>query len=119
MRYQMFLLSIYKLQLIRSSVIRTLRTFTAKRRKHIKRVQHTGDIQHYSPRRTDLLNMQQIISTQQQMASAPWTLGSTNGANAAMWLRTGPETHQLTNSHLRPTALEDSVLEKEKSGISP
>jgi hypothetical protein len=26
-----------------------------------------------------------------------------------MWLRTGPKTHQLTNSHLRPTALEDSV----------
>ena len=28
---------------------------------------------------------------------------------AEMWLRTGPKTHQLTNSHLRPTALEDSV----------
>jgi hypothetical protein len=28
---------------------------------------------------------------------------------AEMWLRTGPRTHQLTNSHLRPTALEDSV----------
>ena len=26
-----------------------------------------------------------------------------------MWLRTGPKTHQLTNSHLRPTALQDSV----------
>jgi serine/threonine protein kinase len=26
-----------------------------------------------------------------------------------MWLRTGIKTHQLTNSHLRPTALEDSV----------
>jgi len=28
---------------------------------------------------------------------------------AEMWLRTGAKTHQLTNSHLRPTALEDSV----------
>lgn len=28
---------------------------------------------------------------------------------AEIWLRTGPRTHQLTNSHLRPTALEDSV----------
>lgn len=28
---------------------------------------------------------------------------------AEMWLRTGPKTHQLTNSHLRPTSLEDSV----------
>ena len=28
---------------------------------------------------------------------------------AEMWLRTGPKTHQLTNSHLRPTALEDSA----------
>lgn len=28
---------------------------------------------------------------------------------AEMWLRTGPKTHQLTNSHLRPTALDDSV----------
>jgi hypothetical protein len=28
---------------------------------------------------------------------------------AEMWLRTGPKTHQLTTSHLRPTALEDSV----------
>jgi hypothetical protein len=28
---------------------------------------------------------------------------------AEMWLRTGSKTHQLTNSHLRPTALEDSV----------
>jgi hypothetical protein len=27
---------------------------------------------------------------------------------AEMWLRTGPKTHQLTYSHLRPTALEDS-----------
>jgi hypothetical protein len=27
---------------------------------------------------------------------------------AEMWLRTGAKTHQLTNSHLRPTALEDS-----------
>lgn len=26
-----------------------------------------------------------------------------------MWLRTGPKTHQLTNSHLRPTSLQDSV----------
>lgn len=28
---------------------------------------------------------------------------------AEVWLRTGHKTHQLTNSHLRPTALEDSV----------
>jgi hypothetical protein len=28
---------------------------------------------------------------------------------AEMWLRTGPKTHQLTYSHLRPTALEDSA----------
>jgi len=28
---------------------------------------------------------------------------------AEMWLRTGQKTHQLTNSHLRPTALQDSV----------
>lgn len=28
---------------------------------------------------------------------------------AEMWLRTGAKTHQLTNSHLRPTSLEDSV----------
>lgn len=28
---------------------------------------------------------------------------------AEMWLRTGPKTHQLTNSHVRPTALDDSV----------
>jgi len=28
---------------------------------------------------------------------------------AEMWLRTGFKTHQLTNSHLRPTALQDSV----------
>jgi len=28
---------------------------------------------------------------------------------AEVWLRTGPKTHQLTNSHLRPTSLEDSV----------
>lgn len=28
---------------------------------------------------------------------------------AEVWLRTGPKTHQLTNSHLRPTALEDSL----------
>lgn len=28
---------------------------------------------------------------------------------AEVWLRTGPRTHQLTNSHLRPTSLEDSV----------
>jgi len=28
---------------------------------------------------------------------------------AEVWLRTGPKTHQLTNSRLRPTALEDSV----------
>mmetsp|Transcript_15397 Transcript_15397/g.34971 ORF Transcript_15397/g.34971 Transcript_15397/m.34971 type:complete len:598 (-) Transcript_15397:320-2113(-) len=28
---------------------------------------------------------------------------------AEMWLRTGHKTHQLTNSHLRPTALQDSV----------
>jgi len=28
---------------------------------------------------------------------------------AEMWLRTGAKTHQLTNSHLRPTALDDSV----------
>jgi len=28
---------------------------------------------------------------------------------AEVWLRTGSKTHQLTNSHLRPTALEDSV----------
>lgn len=26
-----------------------------------------------------------------------------------MWLRTGPKTHQLTNSHVRPTALDESV----------
>eukprot|EP00536_Pseudo-nitzschia_multiseries_P018816 jgi/Psemu1/230355/e_gw1.3162.5.1 len=31
---------------------------------------------------------------------------------AEMWLRTGPKTHQLTNSHLRPTALEDSVRQQ-------
>lgn len=31
---------------------------------------------------------------------------------AEMWLRTGPKTHQLTNSHLRPTALEDSVRDE-------
>jgi hypothetical protein len=31
---------------------------------------------------------------------------------AEMWLRTGPKTHQLTNSHLRPTALEDSVRQE-------
>jgi len=31
---------------------------------------------------------------------------------AEMWLRTGPKTHQLINSHLRPTALEDSVREE-------
>ena len=31
---------------------------------------------------------------------------------AEMWLRTGPKTHQLTNSHLRPTSLEDSVREE-------
>ena len=28
---------------------------------------------------------------------------------AEVWLRTGPKTHQLTNSHLRPTALQDSL----------
>jgi hypothetical protein len=28
---------------------------------------------------------------------------------AELWLRTGPKTHQLTNSHLRPTALDDST----------
>jgi hypothetical protein len=28
---------------------------------------------------------------------------------AEMWLRTGPKTHQLTNSHLRPAALDASV----------
>lgn len=28
---------------------------------------------------------------------------------AEAWLRTGPKTHQLTNSHLRPTALQDSL----------
>eukprot|EP00816_Leptocylindrus_hargravesii_P009639 CAMPEP_0196802092 /NCGR_PEP_ID=MMETSP1362-20130617/1793_1 /TAXON_ID=163516 /ORGANISM="Leptocylindrus danicus, Strain CCMP1856" /LENGTH=601 /DNA_ID=CAMNT_0042173301 /DNA_START=667 /DNA_END=2469 /DNA_ORIENTATION=- len=28
---------------------------------------------------------------------------------AEMWLRTGPKTHQLTNTHLRPSALEDRV----------
>jgi hypothetical protein len=28
---------------------------------------------------------------------------------AEMWLRTGLKTHQLTNSHLRPTALQDSA----------
>ena len=28
---------------------------------------------------------------------------------AEMWLRTGPKTHQLTNSHVRATALDDSV----------
>ena len=28
---------------------------------------------------------------------------------AEMWLRTGPKTHQLTNSHVRPTALDESV----------
>jgi hypothetical protein len=28
---------------------------------------------------------------------------------AEMWLRTGPKTHQLINSHLRPSSLEDSV----------
>lgn len=28
---------------------------------------------------------------------------------AEMWLRTGPKTHQLTNTHLRPAALEDRV----------
>jgi hypothetical protein len=27
---------------------------------------------------------------------------------AEMWLRTGPKTHQLTNSHVRPTALDES-----------
>jgi len=27
---------------------------------------------------------------------------------AEMWLRTGPKTHQLSNSHLRPTALDES-----------
>jgi DNA helicase TIP49 (TBP-interacting protein) len=26
-----------------------------------------------------------------------------------MWLRTGHKTHQLTNSHVRPTALDESV----------
>jgi hypothetical protein len=31
---------------------------------------------------------------------------------AEMWLRTGLKTHQLTNSHLRPTALQDSVREE-------
>ena len=31
---------------------------------------------------------------------------------AEMWLRTGSKTHQLTNSHLRPTALEDSVRQE-------
>lgn len=30
---------------------------------------------------------------------------------AEVWLRTGPKTHQLINSHLRPTALEDTVRE--------
>lgn len=28
---------------------------------------------------------------------------------AELWLRTGHKTHQLTNSHLRPTALEDTI----------
>eukprot|EP00559_Dactyliosolen_fragilissimus_P008257 CAMPEP_0184856898 /NCGR_PEP_ID=MMETSP0580-20130426/2060_1 /TAXON_ID=1118495 /ORGANISM="Dactyliosolen fragilissimus" /LENGTH=845 /DNA_ID=CAMNT_0027352163 /DNA_START=124 /DNA_END=2661 /DNA_ORIENTATION=- len=28
---------------------------------------------------------------------------------AEMWLRTGPKTHQLTNSHLRPSALDDTL----------
>lgn len=28
---------------------------------------------------------------------------------AEVWFRTGPKTHQLTHSHVRPTALEDSV----------
>lgn len=28
---------------------------------------------------------------------------------AEMWLRTGPKTHQLTNTHLRPSSLEDRV----------
>jgi len=31
---------------------------------------------------------------------------------AEMWLRTGPKTHQLTNSHLRPSALDDSVRDE-------
>ena len=31
---------------------------------------------------------------------------------AEMWLRTGPKTHQLINSHVRPTALEDSVRQE-------
>mmetsp|Transcript_7719 Transcript_7719/g.22605 ORF Transcript_7719/g.22605 Transcript_7719/m.22605 type:complete len:863 (+) Transcript_7719:344-2932(+) len=31
---------------------------------------------------------------------------------AEMWLRTGLKTHQLTNSHLRPTALQDSVRQE-------
>jgi len=28
---------------------------------------------------------------------------------AEMWLRTGPKTHQLTNTHLRPTSLDETV----------
>jgi len=31
---------------------------------------------------------------------------------AEVWLRTGPRSHQLINSHLRPTSLEDSVRDE-------
>ena len=53
------------------------------------------------------------INSSQQSTSVEAVLGASCEAMgfdiAEMWLRTGPKTHQLTNSHLRPTALEDSV----------
>jgi len=50
---------------------------------------------------------------QQPSASVEAVLGAACEAMgfdiSEIWLRTGPRTHQLTNSHLRPTSLEDSV----------
>ncbi|KAL7541284.1 hypothetical protein ACHAXR_011179 [Thalassiosira sp. AJA248-18] len=47
-----------------------------------------------------------ISAVESLLSSACETL---NFDIAEMWLRTGPKTHQLTNSHVRPTALDDSV----------
>jgi len=55
---------------------------------------------------TRLLSTPNIPTIESLLSS---TCESLNFDIAEMWLRTGPKTHQLTHSHVRPTALDESV----------
>ena len=75
-------------------------------------------LQQQQPQQQQSYNKAQQLLYQTRLLSTPIpavesllssSCESLNFDIAEMWLRTGPKTHQLTNSHVRPTALDESV----------